>query len=42
MMKAIPYLVKVKNYAASHGLRFWTWKDIINAINLYNEHAKTN
>lgn len=40
-IKAIPYSLKVKKYAASRGLRFWTWKDITTAINIYNQHAKT-
>lgn len=40
-IKAIPYLLKVKKYAASRGIRFWTWKDISNAMNIYNQQAKT-
>ncbi|HEY8690557.1 MAG TPA: hypothetical protein VIM07_15075 [Chitinophagaceae bacterium] len=41
-MPAIPYLKVVKEFAVSHRLPFWTWKQISTATKLYNEHAALN
>lgn len=41
-MKAIPFIIQVRQYARARGLMFFTWDDMKIAMRLYVEHAKIN